>query len=481
MVRIFGRLYSVSILRHAKPSPLQGIQKSIRIHGLDLDAQGVGRLPDDDEHTPGKVVFVAGALPGELVHYEITQNKSKFQKGRLLKIIEAAVFRRQPHCQWYGNCGGCTMQHLDAKAQLAIKQKVLEDDLWHLGKVKPDTFMAPIAGPDWGYRYRTRLSVVNRSIKKGTILVGFHEPQNRYVSDMTSCDVLPRQWSELLPHLRTLVMELSVRDRVPQIELAMGDEGGKLQTAMVLRHLLPLSDEDQQILICFAKQHQLWMWTQAHGPESVKSLYPSSSQLRYSLPEFGVEMLFHPTDFTQVNHSMNQVLVGRAIRFLELQAQDRVLDLFCGIGNFTVPIATIAQEVVGIEGSDQLCQRALMNAFHNYLATKTHFYAKNLFEATLEDLIKWGAFDKWLIDPPRDGAYAIVNALKDAYVSKGEFLQLRPQTIVYVSCNPATLARDAGVLVHEAGYTLSKAGIFNMFPHTSHVESMAVFHRIDTI
>ena len=481
MVRVLGWLYSISILRHSKPSPLQGIQKSIRIHSLDLEAQGVGRLPDDDEHTPGKVVFVSGALPGELVQYEITQNKSKFQKGRLIEIRQPAIFRRQPHCQWYGNCGGCTMQHLDSKAQLAIKQKVLEDDLWHLGKVKADTLMAPIAGPDWGYRYRTRLSVVNRSIKKGTVLVGFHEPQNRYVSDMTSCDVLPIQWSMLLPHLRTLVMDLSVRDRVPQIELAMGDEDGQLQTAMVLRHLLPLTQEDQYMLISFAKQHHLWMWTQSHGPESVKPLYPISSQLRYSLPEFGVEMLFHPTDFTQVNHSMNQVLVGRAIRFLEIQAQDRVLDLFCGIGNFTVPIATMAHEVVGIEGSDELCQRALVNATHNQMSAKMHFLTQNLFEVTLEDLAQWGTFDKWLIDPPRDGAYAIVNALKEAYLSKGEFLKLRPQRIVYVSCNPATLARDAGVLVHEAGYELDKAGIFNMFPHTSHVESMAVFYRNDKI
>ena len=479
MVRIFGRVYKVNILRHSKPSPLQGLQKSIQIYGLDLEAQGVGRLPEDDEHTPGKVVFVAGALPGESIRYEITQNKSKFQKGRLLEIVQPAVYRRQPHCQWFGNCGGCTMQHLDSRAQLAVKQKVLEDDLWHIGKVKADTYMAPIAGLDWGYRYRTRLSVVNRSIKKGTVLVGFHEPQNRYVSDMTSCDVLPPQWSDLLSHLRTLVMDLSIRDRVPQIELAMGDEGGELQTAMVLRHLLPLTDDDQQILKVFAQKHKLWMWTQAHGPESVKPFHPNKSQLRYSLPEFGVEILFHPTDFTQVNHSMNQVLVGRAIRFLELMPSDRVLDLFCGIGNFTIPIATKVQEVVGIEGSNELCQRALINATHNRISSKLNFLTMNLFEVTLEHLAHWGGFDKWLIDPPRDGAFAIVNALKEAYVSKGQFTDLRPKRIVYVSCNPATLARDAGVLVNEAGYELSKAGIFNMFPHTSHVESMAVFNRVD--
>ncbi len=467
-------------MRRSKPSPLVGLKKKIAIVSMDLEAQGIGRVPEDDEHSPNKVIFVAGALPGELVEYQITQDKSKFLKGKLTEVIKPAVYRKTPVCTWYGNCGGCTMQHLDSRAQLALKQRVLEDNLHYLGKVKASTMLSPIAGPEWGYRYRTRLSVVNRSIKKGTVLVGFHEPQNRYVSDMTSCEVLPKAWSNLLPELRTLVMNLSIRDRIPQIELAMGDQGGESVTAMVIRILLPLTKEDEGILRAFADEHRIWVWTQTQGPETVKPFYPLEGQLLYHLPEFGIRMPFHPTDFTQVNHTMNQVLVGRAIRFLEISPEDRVIDFFCGIGNFTLPIATLAKEVMGIEGSSVLCQRAQDNAKINNIKSKIHFQHINLFEVELEHLQTWGAYDKWLIDPPRDGAFALVQALRDAYQTKTEaHLKLLPKRIVYVSCNPATLARDAGVLVNEAGYELSQAGIMNMFPHTSHVESIAVFNRIE--
>jgi 23S rRNA (uracil1939-C5)-methyltransferase len=274
-------------------------------------------------------------------------------------------------------------------------------------------------------------------------------------------------------------MNLSIRDRVPQIELAMGDQGGESVTAMVIRILLPLTKEDEGILRAFADEHGIWVWTQTQGPETVKPFYPIEGQLQYHLPEFGITMPFHPTDFTQVNHTMNQVLVGRAIRFLEIAPDESVIDLFCGIGNFTLPIATLAQEVMGIEGSKELCQRAQDNAAKNNITFKIHFQHVNLFEVELQNLQNWGAYDKWLIDPPRDGAFALVQALRDAYQTKTEAnLKLLPKRIVYVSCNPATLARDAGVLVNEAGYELSQAGIMNMFPHTSHVESIAVFDKI---
>jgi 23S rRNA (uracil1939-C5)-methyltransferase len=462
-------------VRRSKPSPLVGKQQQIQIHAMDLDAQGIGRIAQDDPDSPNKVVFVAGALPTEIVQYEITQVKSKFMKGKLREVIRPAVYRKTPPCPWFGNCGGCTMQHLDARAQLAMKQRVLEDDLKHLGKVSPMTLLSPIAGPDWHYRYRTRLSVVNRSIKKGTILVGFHEPQNRFVADMTSCEVLPQVWSDLLPALRELVMDLSIRDRIPQIELAMGDQTGSAQTAMVVRHLLPLSLADEERLIAFAEQHNIWIWLQAQGPESVKPFYPKEGELFYLLPEFGLQIPFEPTDFTQINHLMNQVLVGRAVRMLEIAPEERLLDLFCGIGNFTLPMATLAKEVWGIEGSEVLCRRAKANAIKNGIQTPMEFRCLNLFSVTLDDMLAWGAFDKWLIDPPRDGAYAVVQALRDAFTSGKQ--AFTPQRIVYVSCNPATLARDAGVLVNEAGYELSQAGIMNMFPHTSHVESIAVFNR----
>ena len=446
---------------------------------MDLEAQGIARLSSDDEHSPNKVIFVAGALPGERVEFQITQDKSKFLKAKLTQIYKPAIYRRTPQCPWYGNCGGCTMQHLDSKAQIALKQRVLEDQFKHLGKVKPSTMLRPVAGPDWGYRYRARLSVVNRSIKKGTVLVGFHEPQNSYVADMTSCEILPQQWSQLLPELRKLVMALSIRDRIPQIELAMAEQSTQGNTSMVLRILLPLTQEDEEVLIAFAKKHHIWIWTQTHGPETVKPFYPLTGELFYDLPEFGIRIPFQPTDFTQVNHSMNQVLVGKAIRLLEISPHERVLDLFCGIGNFTLPLATMAREVLGIEGSAVLCERAQKNALSNSVPAALRFLEMNLFTVTVEHLKAWGYFEKWLIDPPRDGAYALVQALRDAHQSKDvENLQLLPQRIVYVSCNPATLARDAGVLVNEAGYELSHAGIMNMFPHTSHVESIAVFKRL---
>jgi 23S rRNA (uracil1939-C5)-methyltransferase len=456
-----------------------GIKKQITIESMDLEAQGIARLSSDDEHSPNKVIFVAGALPGERVEFQITQDKSKFLKGKLTQIYKPAIYRRTPQCPWYGNCGGCTMQHLDSKAQIALKQRVLEDQFKHLGKVKPSTMLRPVAGPDWGYRYRARLSVVNRSIKKGTVLVGFHEPQNSYVADMTSCEILPQQWSQLLPELRKLVMALSIRDRIPQIELAMAEQSTQMKTSMVLRILLPLTQEDEEVLIAFAKKHHIWIWTQTHGPETVKPFYPLTGELFYDLPEFGIRIPFQPTDFTQVNHSMNQVLVGKAIRLLEISPHEGVLDLFCGIGNFTLPLATMAREVLGIEGSAVLCERAQKNALSNSVPAALRFLEINLFTVTVEHLKAWGYFEKWLIDPPRDGAYALVQALRDAHQSKDvENLQLLPQRIVYVSCNPATLARDAGVLVNEAGYELSHAGIMNMFPHTSHVESIAVFKRL---
>lgn len=462
--------------RKAKLSPFTGIKKQIKITAMDLDAQGIGRLPSDDEHLPNKVLFVPGALPGEQIEYQIIQDKSKFLKGKLLNILTPAVYRRTPQCPWYENCGGCTMQHLDSRAQIALKQRVLEDHIAHIGKVQIGTILSPISGSDWRYRYRTRLSVVNRSIKKGFVLVGFHEPQNRYVADMTSCDVLPLKWSLLLPHLRQLVMALSIRDRIPQIELAMGDSSQRFDTAMVLRILLPLTQLDEDVLKAFSEQHDIWIWTQTHGPETVKAFYPEVGQLQYTLPEFGIRIPFYPTDFTQVNHAMNQVLVGRAVRLLNLCPEDRVADFFCGIGNFTLPIATIARRVMGVEGSAGLCQRATANAVLNGLQAEISFEHSNLFAVHVEHLQQWGRFDKWLIDPPRDGAFALVQALRDAYQSRQlHLLDLLPQRIVYVSCNPATLARDAGILVNEAGYTLAQAGMMNMFPHTSHVESIAVF------
>jgi 23S rRNA (uracil1939-C5)-methyltransferase len=369
------------------------------------------------------------------------------------------------------------MQHLDVRAQIAVKQRVLEDNLSHLGKVRPETIYRPIHGPAWGYRFRGRLTV--RMVpKKGGILVGFHERKSAFVADMTSCEVLPPAISAMLVPLRRLVESLSVREKLPQIELAIGTS----VTAMVLRVLEPITDEDGVVLREFEQAHNVQFWLQSKGPDTLELLGPGpgqekgeSKQLDYELPEFNIRMPFRPTDFTQVNHAINRVLVSRALRLLAPTKEDRVVDLFCGLGNFTLPLARLSREVFGIEGSDSLIARALENARANGLDGRTGFACRNLFEISMNDWRALGAFDKALIDPPREGAFAIAKVLAElAGLGETDFL---PRRIVYVSCNPATLARDAGLLVNEAGYTLQGAGVVNMFPHTSHVESIAVFER----
>ncbi len=457
--------------RAASASPAAvapGSDPVVSIDSLDMEARGVGRLVNEDG-TPGKVIFVEGALPGETVSYKSFRRKPSYEQAHLLEVRRESVMRVKPGCKHFGVCGGCSMQHLDSRAQLAIKQRVLEDNLWHLSKVRPEVMFRPIAGPDWGYRYRARLTV-RYVAKKGGVLVGFHERKSSYVADMTSCEILPPHISAMLVPLRELVTGLSIRDRMPQIELAVGHE----VTALVLRILEPLTDADKDLLRAFADQHNVQFWLQPKGPDTVVPFYPLDRELAYTLPEFGIRMPFKPTDFTQVNHHINRVLIGRALRLLDVQPQDRLLDLFCGIGNFTLPLATQGRSVMGIEGSEALTTRALANAGYNGLAEKTEFACRNLFEVTAEDIAALGRFDRWLIDPPREGALAVCKALGELSQQGSDVL---PQRIVYVSCSPATLARDAGLLVHEAGYRLAGAGVVNMFPHTSHVESIAVFER----
>ncbi|MFL9871721.1 23S rRNA (uracil(1939)-C(5))-methyltransferase RlmD [Paraburkholderia megapolitana] len=433
-----------------------------------MEARGVGRTVTEDG-TPGKVIFVEGALPGERVTYASYRKKPSFEQAEVVEVLRESVIRTKPKCRFFGTCGGCSMQHLDVRAQIAVKQRVLEDNLAHLAKLRAETIFRPIHGPSWGYRYRARLTVRNVE-KKGGVLVGFHERKSSYVADMTSCEVLPPHVSAMLVPLRQLVGSLSIRDRMPQIELAVGAS----VTALVLRVLEPINAADEQHLRDFADEYKVQFWLQPQGPDSVVPFYPLDVPLDYTLPEFDIRMPFRPTDFTQVNHQINRVLVGRALRLLAPARNDRVLDLFCGIGNFTLPLARLAREVVGIEGSEVLTTRALENTQENGVAGHTSFACRNLFEVTADDIRALGAFDKYLIDPPREGALAIAKALAEIAQSGTGPL---PQRIVYVSCNPATLARDAGLLVHEAGYRLKGAGVVNMFPHTSHVESIALFER----
>lgn len=426
------------------------------VESLDYEGRGVA-------HVEGKAIFIEGALPGELVEFSSFRRKPSYEQAQVVRIIKASSQRVTPRCPHFGTCGGCSMQHLEPSAQTAVKQRVLEDALWHLARLKPETVLPPISGRAWGYRHRARLSVRNVA-KKGGVLVGFHEKRSSYVAVMDSCSVLPRSISDLIQPLKALVSAMSRPDRLPQIEVAVGED----QRVLVLRHLEPLTDDDERLLRDFADRHGIVWYLQPGGPDTAVLFHPADAlPLEYRLPDFGVFLRFRPTDFTQVNHGINRMLVRRAMSLLKPALGERIGDLFCGLGNFTLPIAAFGATVVGVEGAKALVERARMNAELNGLAARCEFRVGNLFEATPESIAALGRLDKLLIDPPREGAVEVVKALGDD----------APGRIVYVSCNPATLARDAAILVHEKGYALRAAGIASMFPHTSHVESIALFER----
>ncbi len=434
------------------------MQKTFTIESLDLEARGIARRE-------GKAIFVEGALPAEKVKADIVRRKPSYEIARMTSIIKESSQRVTPRCPSFGTCGGCIMQHLDITAQVAIKQRALEDGFRHIAKMTIPRVLPPLQGPAWGYRYRARLSV-RKVIKKGKVLVGFHERKSRYVTDMTECHVLPPYVSDMLVPLRELIGSLSIDEKIPQIEVAVGEA----TTALLLRHLEPLALADIEKLDAFSTRHNVVWWLQSKGPDTVRPLHEEQADsLYYLLPQFGLKMPYKPTDFTQVNYFINRSLIAKALNLLDVQADERVADLFCGLGNFTLPLATVAREVVGIEGSSILTDRALLAASQHNLQDKTRFATLNLFEVDVAWLRNLGHFDRMLIDPPREGAQAVALALAQLEP------QERPTRIVYVSCNPATLARDAGILVHEGGYTLSAAGVVNMFPHTGHVESIAVF------
>lgn len=425
------------------------------IESLDHEGRGVA-------HVGGKVVFIEGALPGEQVEYTVLRERPSYALGQTERLIRACAQRVVPKCEYFGRCGGCSMQHVDEFAQVAAKQRVLEDALWHVGKVRAEVIYAAIHGAPWAYRHRARIGV--RLVpSKGGVLIGFRERSSSHLSDMRHCAVLPANVSAALPVLHELVASLSIADRIPQIELAVG-EG---RAVLVFRHLQPLTAADKRALSHFAQVHDFHVCLQPGGPDSIHPLFPESPpELSYTLPEFDVSLYFRPTDFTQVNPDSNRLLIRRAMQLLAPHPGERIADLFCGLGNFSLPIARSGAYVVGIEGSDALTQRAGENALRNGLSDRSEFHAANLFEATEDSVAALGQLDKMLIDPPRDGALAVVKALG---------ARQRPRRIVYVSCNPATLARDAAILVREKGYRLKGAGIANLFPQTSHVESVALF------
>jgi len=423
----------------------------LRIDSLDAEGRGVAR------NAEGKVVFVEGALPGEEVDFQVLRKKSSFEIGRLTRVLGGSSSRQTPRCPHFGVCGGCSLQHTDSRTQMAAKQRWLEENLARIGKVEPETMLPIVYGEDWNYRRRARLGA--RYVpKKGGAMVGFREKRSSYITDMRECHVLPRQVSELILPLRSLVEALSIRARLPQIEVAVGDNA----TVLVIRHLDPLAGDDEALLRSFADRHEISIWLQPGGPEGAQPFHPRESTLYYDLPEFGLRFAFRPTDFTQVNHGVNRILVSRAVRLLDPQPGERIADLFCGLGNFSLPLATRGAEVIGFEGSSDLVERARQNAALNKLAVQ--FEVMNLSKPNLDP---YAPFDKLLIDPPREGAVEIVKGLPEGW----------PRRIVYVSCDPATLARDAGMLVHAKGFRLAAAGVVNMFPHTAHVESIALFER----
>lgn len=428
-----------------------------QVESLDFEGHGVA-------HIDGKTIFIDGALPFETVEYSTYRKKPNFENAQAMAILKESFVRATPRCPHFGVCGGCSMQHMEFTAQVAAKQRVLEENLKRIGNVETETLLPALYGPAWNYRHRARLSA-RHVAKKGTVLVGFHEKRSSFICDMTECHILPERISKQLPALRELVMQLSIRERMPQIELAAGDH----VDVLVFRNMDAITPADETLFRDYADKWNVQIWLQPKGPDTAHPLYPlDAPQLSYSLPEFGITMPYKPTEFTQVNPQINRVMVERALKLLDPQPGERIADMFCGLGNFTLPIAKSGATVLGMEGSQQLVDRALENAQKNGLDRHTEFAVANLFEMTEDWLARLGPFDRMLIDPPRDGAMELVKSIPEVG---------GPKRIVYVSCNPATLARDANVLVNVKGYKLKAAGVMNMFPHTAHVESMAWFEK----
>ncbi len=441
----------------ATPQPIQ----TALIESLDQEGRGVA-------HVEGKTIFIDGALPQEHVSYQSHHVKSTYEVANVVEVHKQSNQRVKPQCPHFGVCGGCKLQHLDFAAQVAAKQRLLENDFKHIGKVKPVNMLPPLYGPTWGYRHKARLSVKYVE-KKQRVLVGFNEKATRFVSDMNSCEVLVPEVSALIQPLQDMILQLSLRDKIPQIELAVGE--AKVHhpvIVLIFRIMAGLTSEDERLLRDFADRHQVQVWTQTKGPDTIMPFYPiNGPQLQYSLPEFDLTYPFKPNEFTQVNPQINQVMIRRAMQLLSPQDNERIADFFCGIGNFTLPIARSGAQVLGLEGLANLVERANESAQLNQIK-HVKFGVADLFKMTESSLSELGHFDKWLVDPPRDGAFELVKAITP---------DSAPKRIVYVSCNPATLARDAGVLVNEKGYVISAAGVINMFPHTAHVESIALFTR----
>jgi 23S rRNA (uracil1939-C5)-methyltransferase len=425
------------------------------IDSLSHDGRGVA-------HIDGKAVFIHGALPGEEVEFIYTRKQRRYDEGHVETVITASPERVSPGCEHFGICGGCSLQHLAEKAQITSKQQALMDAFQRIGKVMPESISPPLLSPSaWGYRKKARLGA-KFVHKKGKVLVGFRERGSGFVADLDSCLVLDPKVGELVSPLAQLIASLSIKEKVPQIEVSMGDD----ECVLIFRILEPLTGEDEQKLLGFGTQNNLSIYIQDGGPDTVRPLTGVATDLLYRLPDHELELHFLPNDFTQVNSGLNRLMINKALELLELKQTDRVLDLFCGLGNFTLPIAKRCESVTGVEGDAGLVARARGNAVANDVHN-TDYFTANLYESLEKEPWLLRQFDKALLDPPRSGALEVLEHLP----------KLGIERIVYVSCYPGTLARDAGELVQKHGYRLLSAGVMDMFPHTAHVESIALFEK----
>lgn len=426
------------------------------IHALSHDGRGIATVNN-------KTTFVQGALPTETVTCRVIQKRSHYHEAEAQDILTPSLERLTPACAHFGVCGGCSLQHMSTVTQLQFKEQTLLEQLKHFGQVVPEAILPPLSASTLGYRRKARLGV-KFVIKKNKLLVGFREKSSRYLAELERCAVLHPLVGEKLSDLSLLIASLQQYRNIPQIEVAIGDE----DVALIFRHLEALPQEDQDKLILFAKEHHIHLYLQPGSPTSVHKLWPADKEdrLTYTLPDQALTFSFHPLDFTQINLEMNRLMVNQALQLLDLQKEDNVLDLFCGIGNFTLPIARLTKHVIGVEGGVDMVERATHNAALNNIKN-VDFYSANLMEPATQASWMKATYDKILLDPPRAGAKEILPYCQHFNAKK----------IVYVSCNPATLARDAGELVHQYGYKLKQAGIMNMFPHTSHIEAMALFEK----
>ncbi len=442
--------------KYRKRKPLPADPVTVEIESLSHEGRGVGRIE-------GKTVFIDGALAGETVEMVYTFQRAKFDEGRTLKVIKASPLRVEPQCKHFSVCGGCSMQHLDASAQISHKQGILKELFTHIAKVEPDDWLAPLQADLFHYRRKARLGV--RYVhKKGRTLIGFREKYSNFLADIDDCQILIHQVSDLMMPMSQLIDSMDGKQHIPQIEVTSGDK----KVVLIVRHLKLMTDADREKWVKFAQQHNIVVYLQPKGPTTVHRIWPvedEQAQLSYKLDSFNVELLQQPLDFAQVNASINQKMVPLALELLDVRSDDNVLDLFCGLGNFTIPLAKKAKSVIGIEGVQEMVDRGTQNAQHNQL-DNVEFFQADLTADLSEKQWNQKKYHKILIDPARSGALEVIHNI----------VRFDAEKIVYVSCNPSTLARDTGELV-KAGYRLTRAGVMDMFPNTTHVESIALFEK----